>query len=228
MTNKRVLLFGATGALGSAISQTYINHGWEVTPVVRVPMGLPNEIVLPFKSASPFEESNFNTIVFAQGANMNGTVLTTSDEAITDLFEANVGFIVKKVKFLMRECAIARNGHIVIISSIAEIFTRKEKLAYTVSKAAVGGLVRSLAVDLGRSHGILVNGILPGVVDTPMTRNTLAPDQFDHLVESTPIGRLVTAADVANGVYLLGSELNTGISGQSVMVDNAHSVTYLP
>ncbi len=228
MAHKRVLLFGATGALGSAISQTFLNHGWDVVPVVRVDSGLPNEIVLPFRSASPFEGSTFNTVIFAQGSNVNGTIQTTSNEALTALFEANVGFIVKKVKFLLHEHAIAKNGRIVIISSIAELFTRKEKLAYTISKAAVGGLVRSLAVDLGKSHGILVNGILPGVVDSPMTRNNLVQEQFDHLVESTPMGRLVTPADVANSVYLLGSELNTAISGQSLLVDNAHSITYLP
>ncbi len=228
MAHKRVLLFGATGALGSAISEIYLNHGWEVVPVVRVETGLPNEIVLPFASASPFEGANFNTVIFAQGINMNGSIQTTSDDALTSLFDANVGFIVKKVKFLLKEHAIARNGHIVIISSLAEIFTRKEKLAYTISKAAVGGLVRSLAVDLGRSHGILVNGVLPGVVETPMARNTLAPDQFAHLVEFTPLGRLVNPQDVANGVYMLGSEMNTAISGQSILIDNAHSITYLP
>ncbi len=228
MGHKRVLLFGATGALGGAISSTFINHGWEVFPVVRVESGLPNEIVLPFESESPFEGANFNTVVFAQGTDMNGTIQTTSDEALTTLFETNVGFIVKKTKFLLREHAIARNGHIVIISSLAQVFSHKEKLAYTISKAAVGGLVRSLAVDLGKSHGILVNGILPGIVDTSKTQNALAVDQVDHLLGCTPIGKLVTPNDVANSVYLLGSELNTAISGQSILVDNAHSVTYLP
>jgi 3-oxoacyl-[acyl-carrier protein] reductase len=101
-------------------------------------------------------------------------------------------------------------------------------MAYTVSKAAIGGVVRSLSVDLGRSHRILVNGVLPGVVDTPMARKGLTSEQIAKVVEATPIGTLVTPKDVGNAVYLLGSELNTGISGQSLLVDNAFSVTFLP
>lgn len=159
---------------------------------------------------------------------MNGSVMTTEEEDFQRLFDVNVTFIVRHVRFLMEKNAIVAKGKIVIVSSLAEIFTRSEKFAYTVSKAAVGGLVRSLATDLGRSHRILVNGVLPGVVDTPMSRKGLKPNQIADVVEATPIGTLVTPTDVGNTVYLLGSELNTGVSGQSLLVDNAFSVTFLP
>ncbi|CAB4338748.1 unannotated protein [freshwater metagenome] len=220
----RVLLYGATGALGGATVDVYRSHGWEVFPVVRKSSGLENEIVLPLVNL----KDPFDAIVFAQGANYNGGLMTVTDEQINELFEANVGFVVKQIRYLVQNELIKRKGKIVIVSSLAELFTRKEKLAYTISKAAVGGLVRSLAVDLGRSHEILVNAILPGVVDSPMVRATLGEEQLEHIIGSTPIGSLVTRVDVGNSIYLLGSELNTGISGVSVLVDNAHSVTYLP
>ena len=146
MAHKRVLLFGATGALGSAISEIYLNHGWEVVPVVRVETGLPNEIVLPFASASPFEGANFNTVIFAQGINMNGSIQTTSDDALTSLFDANVGFIVKKVKFLLKEHAIARNGHIVIISSLAEFRKQQSVGLYDHSLLILEDLMESLSM----------------------------------------------------------------------------------
>lgn len=228
MSQYRVLLFGATGSLGSAISETYKSHDWRVVPVVRKPSGLPGEISLPLEISSDLDKTKFDAVVFAHGANMNGTAMTTDDEDFHRIFDANVTFIVQGVKLLMEKNAIVRKGKIVILSSLAEVFTRKEKMAYTVSKAAVGGLVRSLAVDLGRSHGILVNGVLPGIVDTLMARKGLTPEQIANVIEATPIGTLVTPADVGNTVYLLGSELNTGISGQSLLVDNAFSVTFLP
>jgi 3-oxoacyl-[acyl-carrier protein] reductase len=232
MSQRRILLFGASGALGGAISDSFNRHGWRVFPVLRRTLGRSDEIILPLDTSEDFTaaiaERNFDSIVFAQGVNMNGTIVTTENDDFQRIFDANVSFIIQHVKLLMEHNAIALKGKIVILSSLAEVFTRKEKWAYTVSKAAVGGVIRSLAVDLGRSHGILINGVLPGVVDTPMTRIGLTREQVANVVEATPIGTLVTPADVGNTVYLLGSELNTGVSGQSLLVDNAFSVTFLP
>jgi 3-oxoacyl-[acyl-carrier protein] reductase len=232
MSQRRVLLFGSTGALGSAIRETYKSHDWRVFSVVRQPTGLVDEILLPLeeslKFSSAIAEKNFDAIVFAQGANMNGTFLTTSDKDFHRIFDANVTFVLQQVKLLVEKDAIAVKGKIVILSSFAEVFTRSEKMAYTVSKAAIGGVVRSLSVDLGRSHRILVNGVLPGVVDTPMARKGLTSEQIAKVVEATPIGTLVTPKDAGNAVYLLGRGLNTGISGLSLLVDNAFSVTFLP
>jgi NAD(P)-dependent dehydrogenase (short-subunit alcohol dehydrogenase family) len=98
-------------------------------------------------------------------------------------------------------------------------------MSYTVSKAAVGGLVRSMAVDLGRAKGILVNGILPGIVQTPMAEKLLDPSQITNVANSTPVGRLVSPEDVGNSAYLLACESNTAISGQSIFVDNGFSVS---
>lgn len=230
--SKKALIFGATGTLGKAILETFLSHGWAVYPAVRKITGLTNEFLLPLAQSTALKEiikaGEFDSVIFAQGANMNGDILATKTEDIAGLMAANVYFIVEHTRLLIEMGAIARNGKIVVLSSLAEIFTRKEKMAYTISKAAVGGLVRSLAVDLGRSHKILVNAILPGIVDSPMTRNTLGTDQFDHIVGSTPIGELVSAQDIGNSVYLLGSDLNTGVTGQSLLVDNGHSITYLP
>ncbi|HUW87468.1 MAG TPA: SDR family oxidoreductase [Candidatus Paceibacterota bacterium] len=232
MPRNRVLLFGATGALGTAISETYKSHGWQVFPVVRQSTGLVDEVLLPLEDSKEFENAivanSFDSVVFAQGINMNGSIMTTEEEDFQRLFDVNVTFIVRQVKLLMEKNAIATEGKIVVVSSLAEVFTRREKFAYTVSKAAVGGLVRSLAVDLGRSHRILVNAVLPGVVDTPMSRKGLTSDQIANVIDATPIGTLVTPTDVGNSVYSLGSELNTGVSGQSLLVDNAFSVTFLP
>ena len=85
-------------------------------------------------------------------------------------------------------------------------------------------MVRSLAVDLGRQKKILVNGILPGIINSPMVARTLSPEQIANVVSQTPIGELASTVDVANSVYMFGSSLNTGISGQSIFVDRGFSV----
>ena len=166
----------------------------------------------------------FDTVIFAQGANNNDSVMNHSIDDLNRLFEANVTFISETSKALILHNLIKHKAKIVILSSFWEQLTRQDKMSYTVTKAAVGGLVRSMAVDLGNAKGILVNGLLPGVVDSPMARGLLKPEQIENVQWQTPGHQMVVPLDVANAAYLLGCEDNTAISGQSLFVDYGFSV----
>ena len=217
-----LLIFGSTGTLGGAILDKYRSEKWDVTCAVRKVVN-DCDIQLPLTSAI-LAAKKFDAVVFAQGANVNGSAIQTGTKELNELFEANVTVIAESVSTLMGADAINQGGRVVILSSLWEQFTRQEKFAYSVTKAAVGGLVRSLAVDLGRQKKILVNGILPGIINSPMVARTLSPEQIANVVSQTPIGELATPVDVANSVYMFGSSLNTGISGQSIFVDRGFSV----
>jgi NAD(P)-dependent dehydrogenase (short-subunit alcohol dehydrogenase family) len=217
-----LLIFGSTGTLGGAILDKYRAEKWDVTCAVRKVVN-DCDIQLPLTSAI-LASKKFDAVVFAQGANVNGSAMQTGTKELNELFEANVTVIAESVSTLMGANAINESGRVVILSSLWEQFTRQEKFAYSVTKAAVGGLVRSLAVDLGRQKKILVNGILPGIINSPMVARTLSPEQIANVVSQTPVGDLATPVDVANSVYMFGSALNTGISGQSIFVDRGFSV----
>ena len=217
-----LLIFGSTGTLGGAILDKYRAEKWDVTCAVRKVVN-DCDIQLPLTSAV-LGSKKFDAVVFAQGANVNGSAMQTGTKELNELFEANVTVIAESVSTLMGAGSINEGGRVVILSSLWEQFTRQEKFAYSVTKAAVGGLVRSLAVDLGRQKKILVNGILPGIVNSPMVARTLSPEQIANVVSQTPVGDLATPVDVANSVYMFGSSLNTGISGQSIFVDRGFSV----
>lgn len=217
-----LLIFGSTGTLGGAILEKYRSEKWDVTCAVRKVVNK-CDIQLPL-TAAVLSNKKFNAVVFAQGANVNGSAMSTGTKELNELFEANVTVIAESISTLMGVDAISEAGKVVILSSLWEQFTRQEKFAYSVTKAAVGGLVRSLAVDLGRQKKILVNGILPGIVNSPMVARTLSPEQVANVVGQTPGGELASPADVANSVYMFGSSLNTGISGQSIFVDRGFSI----
>ena len=217
-----LLIFGSTGTLGGAILDKYRAEKWDVTCAVRKTVN-DCDIQLPLTSAV-LGSKKFDAVVFAQGANVNGSAMQTGTKELNELFEANVAVIAESVSTLMGAGSINEGGRVVILSSLWEQFTRQEKFAYSVTKAAVGGLVRSLAVDLGRQKKILVNGILPGIINSPMVARTLSPEQIANVVSQTPVGDLATPVDVANSVYMFGSSLNTGISGQSIFVDRGFSV----
>ena len=223
----KLLIFGGTGVLGAAIAEKYQANEYQVTYGVRKISNPDNQFLLPL-SEEPVPEllkgQLFDTVIFAQGANNNDSVMNHSIDDLNRLFEANVTFISETSKALILHNLIKHKGKIVILSSFWEQLTRQDKMSYTVTKAAVGGLVRSMAVDLGNAKGILVNGLLPGVVDSPMARGLLKPEQIENVQWQTPGHQMVVPLDVANAAYLLGCEDNTAISGQSLFVDYGFSV----
>lgn len=223
----KLLIFGGTGVLGGAIAEKYQANEYQVTYGVRKISNPDNQFLLPL-TEGPVPEllkgQLFDTVIFAQGANNNDSVMNHSIDDLNRLFEANVTFISETSKALILHNLIKHKGKIVILSSFWEQLTRQDKMSYTVTKAAVGGLVRSMAVDLGNAKGILVNGLLPGVVDSPMARGLLKPEQIENVQWQTPGHQMVVPLDVANAAYLLGCEDNTAISGQSLFVDYGFSV----
>ena len=223
----KLLIFGGTGVLGAAIAEKYQANEYQVTYGVRKISNPDNQFLLPL-TEGPVPEllkgQLFDTVIFAQGANNNDSVINHSIDDLNRLFEANVTFISETSKALLLHNLIKHKGKIVILSSFWEQLTRQDKMSYTVTKAAVGGLVRSMAVDLGNAKGILVNGLLPGVVDSPMARGLLKPEQIENVQWQTPGHQMVVPLDVANAAYLLGCEDNTAISGQSLFVDYGFSV----
>ena len=224
----KLLIFGGTGVLGAAIAAKYETNGYQVTYGVRTVSNPANQFQLPLTDGPVpdlLKGELFDTVIFAQGANNNDSVINHSPDDLNRLFEANVSFISTTSQALIGHNLIKHKAKIVILSSFWEQITRGEKMSYTVTKAAVGGLVRSMAVDLGNAKGILVNGLLPGVVDSPMARGLLKPEQIENVQWQTPGHKMIIPTDVANAAYLLGCEDNTAISGQSVFVDYGFTVS---
>ena len=224
----KLLIFGGTGVLGAAIAAKYETNGYQITYGVRSITNPANQFQLPLTDGPVpdlLKGELFDTVIFAQGANNNDSVINHAPDDLNRLFEANVSFISTTAKALMLHNLIKQKAKIVILSSFWEQITRAEKMSYTVTKAAVGGLVRSMAVDLGNAKGILVNGLLPGVVDSPMARGLLKPEQIENVQWQTPGHKMIIPTDVANAAYLLGCEDNTAISGQSLFVDYGFTVS---
>jgi NAD(P)-dependent dehydrogenase (short-subunit alcohol dehydrogenase family) len=222
----KLLIFGGTGVLGKAIANKFSEHGYEITYGVRKVTDSKSQFLLPITEGPVpdlLKGQLFDSIVFAQGANINDSVINYSIDNLNSLFEANVSFISETTKALISHNLIKHRAKIVILSSFWEQLTRQDKMSYTITKAAVGGLVRSMAVDLGNAKNILVNGLLPGVVDSPMARGLLKPEQIENVQWQTPGHKMIVPSDVASATYLLGCEENTAISGQSLFVDYGFS-----
>ena len=222
------LVFGNSGTLGAAVVEAFERSGTVVAVPKRFPpddpLGIEQFLHRSSKPAHPDSHSNkYGSIVFAQGVNISDSVDTFREKAFDDTMEANVKFIIAAMQRLIEANAIANACRVVVISSVWEQLGRKNRLSYMVSKAAVGGLVRSMANDLGRRN-VLINAVLPGPVDSLMTRNMLPHEQISELSERMPLRGMVTPDEVARLVVFLASAENTSITGQSVFIDRGMSI----
>jgi len=110
-------------------------------------------------------------------------------------------------------------GALIIVSSTAAYHSTKGNPAYNASKSGAVGLTRTLG-EAWAEHGIRVNGIAPGLVDTKMTKVTTAsPKRLEGALERIPLKRLGTPADMAGAALFLASPLSSYIVGQTIVVD---------
>jgi 3-oxoacyl-[acyl-carrier protein] reductase len=112
-------------------------------------------------------------------------------------------------------------GKIINISSEAVFAPTKGLIHYTAAKAAVIGITRVLAGELGQ-YGICANVVVPGVIDTPATRSYVSMEKMD--ASSVPMGRFGRPEDVVGAVIFFASDDSDFISGQSLLVDGARRV----
>jgi len=222
---QKLLLLGASGSIGRAIHQKFVAQAWDVVGVTRNEVSESCQISwnpLDKTSAFPNEQGPFDAVCWAQGKNINDNIYSFNDEAHQEIYEANVLYVLKSLNYLISNNLLARPARLCVISSIWQEIARQNKLSYCISKSALKGLVLSLANDLG-ADGHLVNAILPGALDTPMTRQNLSEKQLSAVVNSTEFGRLPSLQDVANSAYFLCSDENTGMTGQFIKVDLGYS-----
>lgn len=111
-----------------------------------------------------------------------------------------------------------RFGRILNISSLWSIVSRVGRTSYAMSKAALNGMTRSLALELA-PYNILVNAVAPGYVLTDLTRQNNSAVELDAIRKTIPLQRLAEPQEIANVVAFLCSEQNTYLTGQTIVVD---------
>ena len=160
-------------------------------------------------------------LVCNAGVSFSALAAMTADRDWDQTLDVNLGGAFRTCRAAVGPMVHRRRGAIVLMSSLAAVAGTPGQAAYAASKAALIGLSRTLAREVGRRH-IRINTVLPGFVATDMTAG-LSPQDVQRLRahECLPAG--TSPLDVAHAVSFLLSDQSAAITGQCLVVDAGSS-----
>ncbi len=237
MTNlgdKRALITGATGGIGSSIAEILYKLGVKLalTGTNKEKLALLSDkfkndvIVIPTDISKDYNvknlvdvaekklNGNIEILVNNAGINRDNLSIRMKNE---DWFDV-INLTLNSTFFLSREVirGMMKNkyGRIINISSIIGVTGNIGQSNYSASKAGMIGMTKSLALEVA-SRGITVNCIAPGFIKTEMTESILEK-RSDEILSVIPQRRIGEARDVANLVKFLSSDEASYITGQTI------------
>lgn len=233
---KIVLITGGTRGLGLAMAKTFAQAGAHVICTGTALKGRLSQN-LEYWSLDLTSEDSINgfikklkslkrldIVVNNAGINVIESIDDIKDINWDKIIQVNLTgamMVMRESSKIMKKKRIS--GRILNISSIYGVISRAKRNAYSASKAGLIGLTRASALDLS-SHGILVNALCPGFVLTDLTKSILSKSEIAALTAQVPLGRFGREEDIAKMALFLCSDLNTYMTGQTIIVDGGFSI----
>ena len=157
-----------------------------------------------------------DVLVNNAGVNVNGPLMMMSIEDIDKVRAVTRGALYLTKLAIRRFMFRQKSGRIINISSVVGASGNAGQVPYTMEKAGLDAMTRSLCLEL-MDRGILVNSVAPGFIDTAMTQE-LPPEIREQVVKQVPLGRIGTPEEVAEVVAFLASK-GSYITGSVVHVN---------
>ena len=238
LDGRTAIVTGASRGIGAATARALDRAGARVALVARdrealgaVAVGLQNSpLILAVDLADPDAPAR----LVAEAADRVGAIdvlvnnaalaarapTVELDAALVDrLYAVNVRAPLLLIAALVPSMVERGRGAIVNISSGSAVVGTPRRAAYAATKGAIDAATRSLAIELG-PHGIRVNSVAPGVVDTEMwARNKAIPGVIEEIEAMTPLRRWATPEDIADVVAFLASDAARFVTGETICVD---------
>ena len=230
--NGRVaVVTGGASGIGAQTAARLVADGAEV---LRVDQKGDADLLLDVTSDNASKEildavksrfGKLDIIVTCAGISEFLSLEDTSDQ----VWDNNLAVNLTAVFRLVRDAALllkeSQAGRVVTIGSVMSEFAGPGLAAYTASKHGLLGLSRALATELG-GHGITVNCVQPGAIETPMTAPAFndMPEYKTFWSEKAPLGRLGQPQDIADVIAFLVSDEARFMSGHGIYVDGAAMV----
>lgn len=244
-TRKTLVLTGASRGIGHATVKRFSRAGWRVITCsrqafaedcpwpagpedhIQVDLSDPEDIgraIAEIRHRLKADGSRLNALVNNAGISpktkegMRLNSIETPMVVWRDVFQVNFFAPIMLARGLFNELSEGK-GSVVNVTSIAGGRVHPfAGTAYSTSKAALAALTREMAADFG-PHGIRVNAIAPGEIDTAI----LSPGT-DKIVEHIPLRRLGTTAEVAETIFFLCSDASSYVTGSEIHINGGQHV----
>ena len=144
---------------------------------------------------------------------------------IDDMYAVNVRAPLLLLTALIPAMIERGSGSIINLSSVSGVVGTPRRAAYAATKGAIDAATRSLAMELG-PHGIRVNSVAPGVVDTDLwARNKAIPGVIEAIDAQTPLRRWSQPDDIADVIVFLASDAARFVTGETISADGGMART---
>ncbi len=230
--NGRVaVVTGGASGIGAQTAARLVADGAEV---LRVDQKGDADLLLDVTSDTASKEildavksrfGKLDIIVTCAGISEFLSLEDTSDQVWDNNLAVNLTAVFRLVRDAAPLLKESQAGRVVTIGSVMSEFAGPGLAAYTASKHGLLGLSRALATELG-GHGITVNCVQPGAIETPMTAPAFndMPEYKTFWSEKAPLGRLGQPQDIADVIAFLVSDEARFMSGHGIYVDGAAMV----
>ena len=228
---KTALVTGGASGIGRAVAHRLRSDGHQVAIVDLTPTEEAPAFVADVTDRAQVETAvaavhdslgPITVLVNAAGLERFKRFTNLSFEDWSRVVDVNLNGVFHTIQAVLPDMVDAGWGRIVNISSSSTHSGQPFMAAYVASKSAVNGLTKSLALEYG-PHGITVNGVAPGFVDTPMLRSAeerqFLGGTIEEHIERTPVRRVGRPEDIAAACSFLISEDAGYITGQILGVN---------
>ena len=242
-SNKSVIVTGAAGGIGSAITRRFLSEGASVCAVdnradaldqLVVDLGSPDALLAIEADVSSEESCQDLSSKVGQAWDTVDVLINNAGKFPVKPFEQisytewhEVCGINLDSPFLVTQATLpmiktSKTGRIINISSGSIFAGTPDQCHYVTAKAGVIGFTRVLANVLGE-HNITVNAITPGITDTPPILELFPAAELDKQAQARAIKRRETSEDLVGAVLFLASEDAAFITGQTINVDGGNN-----
>jgi len=239
LRGKVALVTGAGGAIGSAIAANLIAEGALVhvadidvraanataerlgssARAVRMDVTIPADVRHGIDAIAA-RDGTLDILVNNAGILKTASIFDSTIEDWDEVCRANLSSVYYCSKAVLPVMLPRRYGKIINIASMsaAKAGGVFGNVLYGTTKAGVVAFTKGFARELA-PHGINVNAIAPGLVETAMTRARLTPDVREQIVTAMPMRRLASVDDIACAVAFLASDVAAYVTGDTLLVD---------
>lgn len=236
LKDKKVLIVGATGGIGSALTKTFAEAGAILGLATRDEEALnklSNELSVKnykyivdlsdlkgleeFIEKADQEMGGIDIMLCNAGITKDSLSMKMKTEDFQKVIDINLTSTFILNRDMAKKMMKRKYGRIINTASIVGVMGNPGQANYVASKAGMIGMTKSIALEYA-SRGITINCIAPGFIKTPMT-DVLTDDQKNAMLSRIPEGKFGLPQDIANTAIFLASDEANYITGQTIHVN---------